>query len=61
MAYLERELCNKFIHSSFLNELRFKKIAKIDLPLTDSNKKFLLKLLIGDFQQIITGENRWLH
>ena len=45
---------------SFLNELRSKKIAKIDLPLSDSNKKFLLKLLIGDFQQIISGENRWL-
>ncbi len=54
--------CDYFssLRLSFLNELRSKKIAKIDLPLTDSNKKFLLKLLIGDFQQIITGENRWL-
>ena len=43
---------------SFLKELRDHGIAKISPPLSDSNKNFLLRLLIGDFHIQIVSENK---
>ena len=43
---------------SFLKELRDHGIVKISPLLSDSNKKFLLRLLIGDFQNQIASERK---
>ena len=43
---------------SFLKELRDHGIAKISPSLSDSNKKFLLRLLIGAFHNQIASERK---